>query len=78
MLEGDESLRSWRARRCVQRMEQRGAGLCRAAKLSLLVPTVASQVLIMPWMSHSYGMIAITRYTSHVDAAALGGHGDAG
>jgi hypothetical protein len=72
VLEGDESFRSlvglpllfsaW----C-------GAGLVYAArqKSSPVAATVASQVLIMPWLSNSYGMIAITRYTSQLTPLLL-------
>jgi len=65
VLEGDESLRSLAGLPLVFSAWS-SAGLVYAArhKAGLLVATVASQVLIMPWISHSYGMIAITRYTS--------------
>jgi 4-amino-4-deoxy-L-arabinose transferase-like glycosyltransferase len=50
-----------------------GIGLVYAArcKSSLPVAAVASQALIMPWLSSSYGMVAITRYTSQLTPLLL-------
>ena len=48
-------------------------GLVYAArrKSSLPAAAVASQVLIMPWLSNSYGMVSITRYTSQLTPLLL-------
>ena len=80
VLEGDESFIVLVGHAAlVQRMGQRRAGLCRAARVeSAALPAVGSQVLIMPWLSYSYGMIVHHPLHQPVDAADPGGDGFAG
>ncbi len=72
VLEGDESARNL-AGMPILFSAWAGAGLVVAARrgLSLPVWVVASQVLIMPWLSNYYGMTIETRFTNQLTPLIL-------